>query len=781
MKNIIYLILFTIYAHAASLTLNEAKDNNKSFSILHIVDSEEFSCEVKMRSDFKDIVICQFPELISPAISKSNRDFSIESVENELRIIPKGKMILNSLQDDFIMANSIKTDITRNHKHWIVIGYKEDIKLFKQNRKDGIDFDIVYQDRGLPFVGSLDLAGLPIVQKSDAIGMRQIREAFKEKDYERVIKFSDDLLENRDKIFSEEAGLYKLKAMDQLAWQNGEKPDIDTDKFIETAKEWIQNNPSSKHLPEVLMYISKVYYKLGYTGKGDEYANILNEEFYDSKYNKLAQIYKADRVYKDKKRRSEALKLYKDVLYNTKNIDIASIAATRITEKYLENNQVDLAFDFYKKVINANESYLVKHPKESYALAKKFAEGKKYDMAIEIIGLLIGEKQKKDKKDEMYKDIAYWYELNSNKKMAYGLYKQYLKDYPRGQYVGFVNSRLDKLLLDVGEKNSTKKLANINNILANYPNDPVYKKALIEKAQILANERNFKELFSMEKELKKYGGFKLLQYGAQKKIVDDLKEDNCKDAIYLKQEYNATINPKYEIKYFECLMRVASYKNALKVAKQHFKERDMKKRLEWMYKALKAYSKLNYDKKTILLAEDIEKLSKIVKTDRYRDIVYEKAEAYYNLKNYDDLMLMEVNKIEKIFPNDIRNVDLFMKVLRYAKNKKDDLLIANYAEKIIKLQKLHKIDHYSPMVEIDYINALKRLKQYAKALKEDLKLLYIKLNDKQRANVLYIAGELSLKLDKPKEAKEFFIKCGEIVEDSAWQRLCSQSLELLDE
>jgi tetratricopeptide (TPR) repeat protein len=143
-------------------------------------------------------------------------------------------------------------------------------------------------------------------------------------------------------------------------------------------------------------------------------------------------------------------------------------------------------------------------------------------------------------------------------------------------------------------------------------------------------------------------------------------------------------------------------------------------------------------------------------------------------------MLREVEKAQQLFPNSIKNVDLFAKVLRYAKSKKNDMLTASYAQKIMELQKRHKISDYSPMVELDYVNALKRLKQYSKALKEDVKLLYIKLTDAQRANVLYIAGELSLKTDKQKEAKEFFIKCGEIVEDSSWQRLCAENLKLLD-
>ncbi len=47
--------------------------------------------------------------------------------------------------------------------------------------------------------------------------------------------------------------------------------------------------------------------------------------------------------------------------------------------------------------------------------------------------------------------------------------------------------------------------------------------------------------------------------------------------------------------------------------------------------------------------------------------------------------------------------------------------------------------------------------------------------------MLYIAGKLSLKLGKESESKEFFMKCGEIVDDSSWQKLCAENLKLLDE
>ena len=781
MKNLIYLILFALHGYSASLTLNEAKEQNKNFSILHIKDDIPFLCEIIMRDDFKDIIVCTFSQKVNPSIAKVNRDFSIHSIDNKIQIIPSSNMRLHPLQDDFITTSVIKSEKKQAHKHWIVVGYKDEIPLFQNTNKSGIEFDIVFQDTELPFVGSLDLDGLPITQKSDAFEMNHVREAYNNKKYERVINLSDKLIAEKNSAYFEEAKLYKLRAMDTLAWESGEESDIDKDEILELAQEWIEENPSSKHLPEVLMYISKTYYKLGHTGKGDEYSNILNEEFYDDKFNKLAQLHKADRVYQNRKRRAEALKIYKDVLYKTDDLMIASLAASKITKRYLDMGKVDLAEDFYKKIVDANEPYLKENLKESYEFAKQFAKAEKYDIAIQIVGALISSNSKNKHIDEMRKDIGYWYELSGNKDGAFGLYRQYLDDYPNGDYVGFVQSRLDKTLLDINEKNETKKMANIDNILAKYPNDPIYKKALIEKAQILIENGKYKKLFALEKELKAHGGAKFLQYGAQKKISEDLKVFNCKEAMYLLDEYNITVKPNDEEKLFNCLMKFTQYKKALKIAQNHLDDKELPKRLKWMYQTLKIYSKLDKNKSVVMIGEDIEKLSKVLKTKRYDDIVYEKAEAYYNLKEYDDMMLREVKKAEELFPNNIKNIDLFSKILRYAKNKKNDMLIISFAQKIIELQKRHKISDYSPMVELDYVNALKRLKQYSKALKEDIKLIYMKLTDVQRANVLYIAGELSLKTGKTKEAKEFFIKCGDIVEDSSWQRLCAENLKLLED
>lgn len=778
MRYLIYLIFLTISLASATLTLNEARDQSSNFSILHINDNSPFNCREKLEVDFTNIIICQFSQDITPQILRSNRDLQIESDKNNIKIIPTLKYLLRGIQDDFITSNIVKNSSKAKFKHWIIVAYKKDMDIFKSNNSNGINFDITYSEDMYPSVGTLNIDGLPVLAKNDAVVMDRIKTRFEEQKYDLVISLADKLIVDDD-TFIEEANLYKLRSLDRLAWEKDNKENKkDKDKIMELAKSWIQNNPSSKYIPEILMIMSKTNYKLGYDKIGDEYSDILNEEFYDNKFNQIAQLHKADSINRNSKIRDESIKIYKDVLYNTKELDIASKASMKLSNAYMNKGHVNKANSYIEKVMAANKSYISKDIKQSYEIAKKFADYKRYDIAIKIATELLSSSNEQYM-DGISKDLAYWHDLDGKKNLAYGKYKQYLNDFQDGNSIDFVKSRIDKILVDLEELNSTKKLADLDKIMLKYPNDSIYKKALIQKAKIYILGDRYKELFDMKDDLSLSGGKEVLQIGANKKIALDLDNDNCKSAILLSNDYNITIKQNQEKKFFECLMRFAKYKQALTISKKYTSSKELHKKLFWMYKTLKVYNKLGYDKKVIMLGEDIEKLSKILKLDVYADIAYEKATAYFNLKEYDSLLLKEAQKIQELFEGDVRNIDLFAKVLRDAKNRKNHQIAVIYTKKIINLQNRYKMSDYSPQVELDLITALKYLKQYDEALKEDIKLLYKKLTDKQKANVLYIAGELSLKLNKTKQAKEFFIKCGEIVNDNSWQKLCVQSLKLL--
>jgi tetratricopeptide (TPR) repeat protein len=77
---------------------------------------------------------------------------------------------------------------------------------------------------------------------------------------------------------------------------------------------------------------------------------------------------------------------------------------------------------------------------------------------------------------------------------------------------------------------------------------------------------------------------------------------------------------------------------------------------------------------------------------------------------------------------------------------------------------------------------LRRSSRYKKALSYFADaLLDNSLDDRQKAQLLYLAGDISLKLNNKEQAREFFIKCGVDIKSGIWQKLCADSLRLLDD
>ena len=783
MKNIIILILFTLQIDAASIIVNFAKDENKTFSTIHLQDSKEILCrKIDLNLD-KYKIKCDFFERVDQNIKKrENKHFDIFFDNKSIIIVPKFEASLYPVIEELPQNSEILKNSTTKHNHWIIVGYKNRPTMFKKNTNLGIDFPVAFYEPNLPSVGVLDLEEKPIETTVEAKRLANIKSLYQKQKYEDVIEMVDILLEDsKDKTFESELELYKLRSLDKLMFLDSQTSTyIDPYDSVDLAIQWIEQNPSNENLPEVLMYIAKSYLKLGLISKAKRYIDILKQEYSESDYYNLVQIYYADKLFTSGKQ-AKAIKLYKNSLYKTKKISTAAIAALKLTDRYLDIKDNKNAVIFYKKVLNAGDIFLHDNIKQNYHIAKKLANIKEYDLAIKSVKRLINlSESKSDLLESMEKDLAYWSELRGDFNSADKLYNQYLQNYKDGQYKQFVLERLEKLQINFKDNNDTKRLNYLNKMIKKYPNEPIHDKAIIQKAEILLKNRDFDGVLVLKQELNKSDiGKDILKQASIKKINKLLKDDECVSAVSLITTYNITPKEYNENKYYNCFQRVAAYQEAFDIAKKHFNDKNISNRLQWLYNGAKVSNKIGLYKNTILLSQKVENISQKLNTTKYIDIMYDKAEAYYNLKKYDDLMLKEVEKIDKVFKNSIKNIDIFDKVLRYAKNINNSSLIKKYSKKIIELQKLHNISDYSPMVEFDLMSVLKKEKNYQEALQIGLKLLYKKLNDEQKARVLYMLGELSQKLNRPKEAKEFFLKCGEIVKDSKWQKLCVENMKIL--
>ncbi len=778
MSRLIFLIFFPFYLISANLSINIIKDDNKTFSVAHIKDTKNISCIQTTDEKFKKRILCELKNKITKINHPiEDRYYKIKFQDRFIEIIPKEHFTIYNYDDDFLSSNTIRTKDINSSKHWVIIGFKGGNRLFKKKSNDGLAFPIVFKNFKLPIIGELDFDKKPLQNSKESLKILKIKEKFEKRQYEQVLREVDTFLEDTDNKnpFYSQSLLLKIQALDAMInIPKTNRSEIDPYELIDLSTNWLDKNPSDEKLPLVYEIIAKTYLTIGRGKKADKFLKILDEEYKDSRYNYEAKLYQGD-ILSSQNKTSQAKALYKDTLYNTRDFDLASSAALKLATIYLSQKHIKKAKLFTKKVLKANRDYLKRVTLHTYNLAKSFAENNETNISLSLLSHL--DNTNVTDKDELDKNRAYWHELNGDTKKAIDEYRNYLKKWQDGKYVEFVSLHLDRLLLGVNEKNSTKRLKYIDDVLKKYDDTKIQQKALLQKAEILLKNREYKKLLNMKGKI----STKLLKEAANALMIKDLNSSKCHEATILEDEYNLTVPSKLQERAFQCYKKEHLYKKALHIAKQKSKSDDIKEKERWYYKEVKILSKLSKDKELLLVANDLEQLLKLSSNKKYQDIVFDKVEAFYRLKNYDDLMLREIQKAEKLFVNNPRLLDAYNRALEYAKRVHDTKMTEVYAKKMYELQKRLKIETYSPKLEIDLVEALRENAKYSEALKIDLTLLYKKLDDNQRAHVLYLAGYLSEKVGKKKEAKDFYLKCGEIVEDSAWVGLCQENAQLLED
>ncbi len=774
MSKLISLIFFPLYLISATITLNIGRDNNQNISFVHLDGRDDIICKEIMDRDFKKNIVCHLNNPITKRKQPlENHYFKISFLDRDVIIEPKKSFYLYSSSDSFITDLNISTTTSLTSKHWVIVGVDGKSRLFGKSDKDSLNFDIEFSNMKQPIIGELGVDLKPITKKEEAKELSRIKSSYTSGEYLLTIDRVDSFLRYPSNEFDSVAKLHKLRSMDKIITSKNSKK-LDPMDLVELSKEWIDENPSNENLAEVLSFIAKAYIKMGRNKDATKYIETLKSNFPKSRYFFKSKLYQADKYFEQKKI-DLAIKLYKEVLYNTNNLDIASMAAIKLTNAYLDNKKIQKAKGFIDKIVKANGNFIQNHPIITYEIAKKFSENNESNRSLILSKYLLNAKN--IDQDELSKDIGYWHEQNSNKKRALEIYKNYLTNFKEGKYRDFVQSRLDIVLLDLNESNTTKRVNFLDEIINKYKDKDLGKRAILKKAKILYQDKKYKALLDLGLPNKS----DLVLKSASILFANDLNQSRCKDALLLLDKYNLTVSNDQTIKLYECYKKRDKIQKAIKEAKKLLKKSsDLKIKAKYSYDLVQLYKRAGKFKELLLVANDLKKLSFLIPTHKYDDVCFDSIQAYYQISNLDDLLLQEALSCEKLNKKDARLLDVYDKIIKYAKKKDNQKLIRIYAKKMIDLQQLYNLSTYSPKIELDYIEALRMGKRYDLALQEDLKLLYKKLDDRQRAHVLYLAGYLSEKLGKQNEAKEFYIKCGNIIKDSAWRELCIENMELLE-
>ena len=788
---LLLLILITTQLFSLTIVLNSAKVSDEAYAVLHIEDSEPLDCQIIPQSLDKKIYLCRFNKIVkTPIMPKKMSLVTIDFLEKEkefyIRIEPKVKSKLIQIDESLYMSDEVSSNTHKKMaNHWSILLYKKS-PFIEGNKKENINFPITYAKDIKPYVGALDLNGAPIsyVQSKDIKLYLDLKKSYKNQRYVDVVEDSLSIVEKYPKtIFKSEFLLYRLRAIDRGIYENIVRI---TDKFdgndiVTEGKAWIKSFPSDNNIPEVLMLISKAYLKMGFKSDANYFMDILISEHKDSPFTRKAILVFADSLY-NSRQKDKAIKLYLDVLYSAKDLDIAAEAAIRLSDKEMDRGKTQKAREYLVKVLEANKEYLLKDRASSYALAEKLSQNRLYDIAAKVADVLLVDLKKSDENREiLMRDSGLWHAKANDIKEAYDRLEQYLREYKYGQYKDEVQTALDELFFELNETNETKLANYYDELIKKYKNK-IGDKALIEKAKLLLSQERYEDVLKMQSALDYVSESNTTNEqvlsAANALVILSLKDDKCEKAVGYIEKYKLNLDKFDKSKVFDCLIRTSRYKKAKELSELYVKKGTLKSRNRWMQKYLLSLYRLNKYTDVINVGEDIMKLSKSLKTKPKRDTLEMIFFSLIKLKKVEKAIEI-AKQIEKNSPNDLKNSDVFMKIVQRAKDDRNDLLLIEYAKKIITLQKRYKSYIYTPDVELSLIGALQRLEKIKEALVVVKGLIELKITPKEMTRAFYSAGELSIKLGKNKEAKEYFTKCKNIKVKSSWKDICEQNLKLL--
>ncbi len=758
MKNFVFLILLSIYLNSFSLEITKFRYEGKTYNLVHLKDSHKIECNTAVGFDQSKNIACDVN-----SDKNESKSFDLFSFYTSKNIYFKTK-------------NQYKIVSFKNNNIYYkdIIFFKGDDETFGKKDFKGLNFDVKLNKPHKFYISVLDENLKPDMTIMDANKLSYIRELVKKNDYYSVVRSIDRELK-RGSNFESDLLLLKLETLDKLLLTKDKK--YSYSDIVKISDKFLKKYPSSSDFTKVMYIKIKALFKIGKKKQAIDLAKKLDDSFKDDKYSELSQIEMAKFLYNIDSKRSDSYKILKYELYNTKNISIALKSAYLLTKYSLKDKKIIDAKIYIDKILNSDQKYFLKDKKESYKLAKGFASLKDFKNAVRIAEIL----KKKMKSEEFLKNLAFWKDRAGEKDDAYKEYKAYLKEYPKGQFANFVNERMQKVLIDVKESNFSKKIADIDSVMKKYSKDPIYKKALIKKVELLKEKKKYADILKLEKKLKDINETKYLDFSANELFKSYIDKDSCSKAVNLVDRYKVIIknfDRLYKLAY--CYYGLAFYKES-SVLTSKFLKSHSDNIAKWYYLAIKSFIKLEKYDKAIELFKDFKKIED-VDNSKYSDIYYDIFDIYYAKKDRNSIF-NSVEKIEKLFPRKSKNLDVYYKTINYLIGKKSgNLLIIYYAKKLLNLQKELKVNTYSVQVDVILVQSLVRLGKNNEALKyfADAYLDKSK-SDSQKGELLYLAGEASLKLKKIKQAKEFFTKCGTDIKSKMWQKLCSESLKLIDE
>lgn len=778
MKLFATLLLFlSVHLFAVDVVINTGKEKGKTFNVMNITNSTPFACKEVIEDTRVVMVQCSFEHAPPYKLTRSaNAFFSLEFHAKDeqflLSVLPKKKIKLFPIPYSVIGDMQLSEDEKPLSKTWQIIGYEDKLPFIKQTVDEGINFPISVDNYRYPRVGALNFRGTPIQIDGtpDIDEYLKIKSEYQKEQYENVVRDVKDVLEKYPgSVFKSDLDYYEIKSM----YNMGEKADRET--LIDLAKEWIKSNSADGNIPEILMIMADTYAGMGFNKEAQYYFDRIFFEYKESPYEDLAKI-KLANSYLRRDNTQKAYELYNEALYDTKDVDTASLAAFRIAQMFVSTKPKE-AGEFVKKIYDANPKYFKSKLDDSIALAESFADQKDYNESALISSALAKYMKRPSSyyETQLYK-VAERYALAGEDQKAYDAYQEYLKQFPMGSFSDVAKSGLDSLFIKDASKDKDA-IAKIDDIIDQYAKgSKLGDEAILKKAKIYLAQEKYQDVLAMQDMLKGIQDANTtVKKAATALAIQNAKAGDCKKLLSYIIDYILALPESYDKDVVDCGLKTGFSDLVKPIIERHLNDKNIEDRLFW----LDAYAKILYGERKYRLflssADDLVTLSAAENTSpKYAKIYYLIFEAAKAL-NDETKMLDAVQKIEQYFPDSFDNLSVYKAIATYYLNKNDNFSALAYLIKLKQAQLKLNAYPYSPEVSMQIMTIYNQSKQFKKSINEAKNIKNLKDDPK----FYYLLGSAYQGVNDNTSALKSFEQCEKSKQESPYKKLCGELKKLL--